>query len=522
MMLAGRFLQGIGVAGPRTITLALVRDRFEGREMARVMSLITVVFILVPVVAPAIGQTVLAVSGWRAIFGVYLATGLVATIWFALRQEETLPSERRIPLGLGRIVAATREVVGHRQSIGYTVASGLIFGALLGYLSSAQQILQQRSALGPRFPLFFAMVAIAIGAASFANASLVIRYGMRTLANLSLRGIFLVSVAFAAFAATSSGHPPLWWLMAYLMTSFFGIGLLFGNLNALAMQPLGHIAGTGAAIVGATSMLISLVLGTWIGQSYNGTVLPLVIGFAALSACAMLVSWWAEVVVHISPTRERWPQPKRRLAESADVDSFMRLSQAVNIADLRRMAQSRLPPVVFDYIDGGAEDEITLRDNERAFADVTFRPRQCVETPNPDLRTTVLGTTFDLPFLLAPLGFCRMFYPRGESVAARRRTRPGRPTSCPRSPGSGSKTSAPIRPVRSGISSTCRAGEPLPKRRWRVHAPPAIRCLSSRSIRRSAACASAISVAAQVRSAEGRACARCCRTSGSSRRIRDG
>jgi L-lactate dehydrogenase (cytochrome) len=97
----------------------------------------------------------------------------------------------------------------------------------------------------------------------------------------------------------------------------------------------------------------------------------------------------------------------------------MRLSRVVNIADLRRMAQRRLPPVVFDYIDGGAEDEITLRANERAFADVTFRPRQCVETPNPDLRTTVLGTTFDVPFLLAPLGFCRMFYPRGESVAAR-------------------------------------------------------------------------------------------------------
>jgi isopentenyl diphosphate isomerase/L-lactate dehydrogenase-like FMN-dependent dehydrogenase len=97
----------------------------------------------------------------------------------------------------------------------------------------------------------------------------------------------------------------------------------------------------------------------------------------------------------------------------------MRLSQVVNIADLRRMAQRRLPPVIFDYIDGGAEDELTLRANERAFADVTFRPRQCVETPNPDLRTTVLGTTFDVPFLLAPLGFCRMFYPRGESVAAR-------------------------------------------------------------------------------------------------------
>jgi DHA1 family bicyclomycin/chloramphenicol resistance-like MFS transporter len=282
------------VAGPRTITLALVRDRFEGREMARVMSLITVVFILVPVVAPAIGQTVLALSGWRAIFGVYLATGLVATIWFAVRQEETLPRERRNPLAVGRIVAATREVVGNRQSIGYTVASGLIFGALLGYLSSAQQILQQEYSLGPRFPIFFAMVAISIGAASFTNASLVLRYGMRPLATWSLRGIFVVSIVFGAFATLSSGQPPLWGLMAYLMASFFGIGLLFGNLNALAMQPLGHIAGTGAAIVGATSMLISLVLGTLIGQSYNGTVLPLVIGFAALSASAMLVSWWAE------------------------------------------------------------------------------------------------------------------------------------------------------------------------------------------------------------------------------------
>jgi MFS transporter, DHA1 family, multidrug resistance protein len=298
MMLAGRFLQGIGVAGPRTITLALVRDRFEGREMARVMSLITVVFILVPVVAPAIGQTVLALSGWRAIFAVYLAIGLVATVWFAVRQEETLPRERRIPLTVGRIAAATREVVGNRQSIGYTVASGLIFGALLGYLSSAQQILQEEYSLGARFPIFFAMVAISIGAASFTNASLVLRYGMRPLATWSLRGIFVVSIVFGVIATMWSGQPPLWGLMAYLMTSFFGIGLLFGNLNALAMQPLGHIAGTGAAIVGATSMLISLVLGTLIGQSYNGTVLPLVIGFGALSASAMLVSWWAENGAH--------------------------------------------------------------------------------------------------------------------------------------------------------------------------------------------------------------------------------
>ncbi len=293
-MLAARFLQGFGVAGPRTITLALVRDRFEGREMARVMSLITVVFILVPIVAPAIWQTVLALSGWKAIFGVYLAMSLLVTIWFAARQEETLPRGRRIPLTVSRIAAAARDVVTNRQSIGYTVAAGLVFGALIGYLTSAQQILQQEYALGSRFPLYFAMVAFSIGVASFVNASLVLRYGMHALSNWSLRGIFLVSLVFAAVASAWSGQPPLWSLMAYLMASFFGIGLLFGNLNALAMQPLGHIAGTGAAIVGGMSMLLSLVLGTAIGQIYDGTVLPLVAGFAVLSACAMLVSWWAE------------------------------------------------------------------------------------------------------------------------------------------------------------------------------------------------------------------------------------
>ena len=296
LILAGRFLQGVGVAGPRTITLALVRDKFEGREMARVMSLIMGVFILVPIVAPALGQMVLAVLGWRAIFGVYLAMGLFAFVWFAARQDETLPVTRRMPFSLRRSAAAAREVLTNRRSIGYTVASGYVFGAFLGYLTSAQQILQQQYALGTQFPLYFALLAVAIGGASFLNAHLVVRYGMRALTTWSLRGICAVSIGFTAIAVIADGHPPLWMLMTYFMVSFFGIGLLFGNLNALAMQPLGHIAGTGAAIVGATSMLISLALGTWIGQSYNGTVLPLVVGFAVLSACSIVAAWWAELV----------------------------------------------------------------------------------------------------------------------------------------------------------------------------------------------------------------------------------
>jgi DHA1 family bicyclomycin/chloramphenicol resistance-like MFS transporter len=293
-MLAGRFLQGVGAAGPRTISIAIVRDAFEGRVMARVMSLIMAVFILVPVVAPTIGQAILAVSGWRAIFGVYLAVAVVAIAWFGLRQEETLPRHRRIPFSVERMAGAAREVVTHRLALGYTLAAGCVYGAFLGYLTSAQQILQQQYALGTRFPVYFAVLAIAIGGASFVNARLVVRHGMRKMSAWSLRLICTVSIVFTAIAAAASGHPPLLALMLYLMVSFFGIGLLFGNLNSLAMQPLGHIAGTGSAVVGGGAMLISLVVGTAIGQSYNGTVLPLVGGFALASALAIGAAQWAE------------------------------------------------------------------------------------------------------------------------------------------------------------------------------------------------------------------------------------
>jgi DHA1 family bicyclomycin/chloramphenicol resistance-like MFS transporter len=294
MMLAGRLLQGIGVAGPRTITIALVRDRFEGREMARVMSLVTAVFIMAPIIAPAIGQALLGAFGWRAVFVVYLVMGLVTSVWFGMRQEETLPVARRLPFSLRRLAGAARQVVTNRVTVCYTIAAGLVFGAFLGYLTSAQQILQEQYALGSQFVVYFAVLAVAIGGASLANAKLVLRYGMRPLSSWALWGIFTVSVVFSAISALASGHPPLGLLMAYLMISFFGIGLLFGNLTTLAMQPLGAIAGTGSAIVGASSMLISLTLGTIIGQIYNGTVLPLVVGFALLSLCSIVAAWFAE------------------------------------------------------------------------------------------------------------------------------------------------------------------------------------------------------------------------------------
>ena len=305
VMLVGRVLQGVGVGGPRAMTIALVRDRFEGRAMARVMSLVMAVFILVPVIAPSIGQVILRFAGWRTIFGVYLTLGLVLWIWFAWRQEETLAPERRLPFSVGSLVRGAREVLGNRLALGYTAAAGLVYGAFIGYLSSVQQILQEQYALGPRFPLYFSTLAVALGGASLCNARIVGLYGMRPLAGGALKFVFALSVVFLAFVASRAGHPPLWLLIAFLLASFFGIGLLFGNLNALAMQPLGHIAGIGAAVVGGSQTLISLAFGTAIGQSYDNTVLPLVAGFAVLSALAMAVMRVAEAHGYSNQTGEQ-------------------------------------------------------------------------------------------------------------------------------------------------------------------------------------------------------------------------
>ncbi|MGI9335868.1 MAG: multidrug effflux MFS transporter [Gammaproteobacteria bacterium] len=293
MMLAGRALQGFGAAGPRIVCVALVRDQYAGRPMARIMSFVMAVFILVPALAPAFGQGVLAVAGWRAIFVSLLAIALVSLIWFALSQPETLLAERRGAFSMARIAAGVRETCANREAFGYTVAAGFVFGAFVGYLNSAQQILQQQYALGVQFPLYFGVLALAIGGASVANARLVMRFGMRALSTRALIAVSGLSAGYLVVVWVSAGHPPLWSFMSYLMLVFFGVGMLFGNLNALAMEPLGHIAGVGAAVVGSLSTAMSLPLGVLIGQAYDGTVGPLVLGFALLALAALGAMRWA-------------------------------------------------------------------------------------------------------------------------------------------------------------------------------------------------------------------------------------
>ena len=294
MILVGRVIQGVGVAGPRIVSVALIRDRYKGRAMAQVMSFVMTVFILVPIIAPAFGQGILLFASWRAIFGAYLVLALITLVWFVFGQPETLAPNQRIPFSLQRIVMGIREVLANRISIGYTIAAGLIFGAFLGYLNSAQQIFQEQYGLGKLFPLYFAVLALSFGCASFLNARLVMRYGMRRLSTWASLTNSTLSIVFFAIAYMLAGHPPLWALMVFFLIVFFGVGMLFGNLNALAMEPLGHIAGVGAAVVGALTTTISLLLGILIGQSYNGTVLPLVGGFAVLTLTSVLVMRWAE------------------------------------------------------------------------------------------------------------------------------------------------------------------------------------------------------------------------------------
>lgn len=294
ILLMGRFLQGIGVSAPRAVTLALVRDQYEGRAMARVMSFVMTVFILVPMIAPIMGQGILMFTGWRSIFGSFVLLAVIVLIWFAIRQPETLASENRVPFSLKRIIKTTIQIIKIRPALGFTVTAGLVSGAFIGYLNSAQQIFQEQYGLGDLFSFYFSAIAFSIGLASFLNARLVGKFGMRLLVNRSLVVITGLSVLILVLILILAGQPPLWLLTVYLMTTFFCIGILFGNMNALAMEPLGNVAGLGSAIVGSLSTLISAVLGTMIGQAYNGTVLPLIVGMGVLAGLSILVVRWAD------------------------------------------------------------------------------------------------------------------------------------------------------------------------------------------------------------------------------------
>jgi DHA1 family bicyclomycin/chloramphenicol resistance-like MFS transporter len=287
--LLGRFLQGLGVASPKVVSIALIRDLYVGKAMARVMSFMMTIFILVPVLAPGLGQLVLMVSEWRSIFIIFLLLAIVLSIWFGVRMPETLVQEKRRPMTLDYLVNSSKEVLTHPTAMGYTLLSGIVFGAFMGYLNLAQPILQQQYQLGEQFPIYFGGLAAAIGLSTLVNARLLSRFGMQLLSLIALGSIVILSLLYLPVVHWFDGQPPLVTLICYLLLVFFSVGLLFGNLSALAMEPLGHIAGIGAGLVSSLSTLLGVIPGVIIGQLYNNTLYPMVIGYLILFSLGFLV-----------------------------------------------------------------------------------------------------------------------------------------------------------------------------------------------------------------------------------------
>jgi DHA1 family bicyclomycin/chloramphenicol resistance-like MFS transporter len=289
MMLVGRFLQGFGAAAPRYISVAMVRDRHSGAAMARVMSFVILVFLLVPMLSPGIGQLVLLIASWRAIFVAFVICGVLSGIWLWCRQEETLLPENRRPFSFAALGNAAGQVLRHPIAMGYTIASGLNYGIFIIYLNTSQQIFAEEYAQGAYFPLWFAFFASGFALAMVVNARLVSLCGMRRLSSLALRMLVIISVLFLGVCLLLEGHPPIWALALFLFTGCFFSGLLLANFNAIIMEPLGGVAGMGAAISGTLSSAIAILCGGCIGLLYQGTVIPLVAGFAGLSTMALVV-----------------------------------------------------------------------------------------------------------------------------------------------------------------------------------------------------------------------------------------
>ncbi len=288
-MLIGRFVQGLGAAGPRTASTAMVRDLYQGRAMARVMSFVMAVFILVPAVAPSLGQGVAHFWGWQAVFGLFIAVALWAFVWMGLRQPETNPPQNRHAFSWGDLARATKTVASHKETLRFTLIGGLMFTSFIAYLSSAQQVFEQVFAQVETFPIYFALMALSIGAASFVNAKLVMRLGMHRLTSIALSAITLISFAYLGLILLFPEAVSLGSFLVWGVVTFFFVGLVFGNVNALAMEPMGKVAGVAAAMIGAASSIISVGLGIPLARLFDGSIIPLIAGFAVLNLANLII-----------------------------------------------------------------------------------------------------------------------------------------------------------------------------------------------------------------------------------------
>jgi DHA1 family bicyclomycin/chloramphenicol resistance-like MFS transporter len=286
-LLLARMLQGFGTSATRVIATSIVRDCYAGRRMASVMSLAMMIFIAVPVLAPSLGQLMMLWVDWRGIFVVLLLYGAVVLTWSALRMPETVPLSERKPLEIAAVFSAFRQTLTNGQTLGYALAAGCVVGALFGFVFCSQQVFTGIFKLGPYFPVAFAAAAIGTAIAGFLNSRFVGRLGMRRISHGALIGF--VAVAGIMLAAARLQMLPVSLFIALSAGMMFAFGLMFANFTALAMEPQGHIAGTASSLFGSITTLLGIGIGTAIGQSYDGTLLPFTTGFFLCTLAALAI-----------------------------------------------------------------------------------------------------------------------------------------------------------------------------------------------------------------------------------------
>ena len=289
-----RFVQGIGSASTRVISVSIVRDIYGGRQMAEVMSLIMMVFMVAPVIAPGTGQIVMLFGDWHLIFIFMAVAAAVIALWAALRLPETLDPADRRPFTIASVAQGFRIVLTNRLALCYTLASTFIFGALFGFINSAQQVYVGIYGLGYWFSVAFAAVAAFMSFASFLNAKLVGRFGIRRLSHGALMAF--LGITFVWFLGHLFGPSPMPFPLFFIFfaLAMFNFGWIGSNFNSLAMEPLGHVAGTASSVLGFMGTVGGALIGAGIGQAFDGTALPMVGGFFGVSLAGLIFVLIAE------------------------------------------------------------------------------------------------------------------------------------------------------------------------------------------------------------------------------------
>ncbi len=293
LVLAARLFQGIGAAGPRVVTLAIIRDLFSGREMAKIVSFVMMVFTLVPAIAPTLGAGIIAMSSWRGIFFAFIVFSMISILWVGLRLPEPLARQDRRPLRLALLWSGLREMMRLPVVRASIIIQCFSFAALFATISSVQQIYDITFGRGDEFPYWFGAIALLSGSAGFLNARVVMRLGMRYIVTFALGAqILLSSMMILADLSLPIGTLLFAVFLAWNTSIFFQVGLSLGNLNAMAMEPLGHMAGTAASVMGAIATVCGAALAVPIGLAFNGTPLPLAMGVCAFSIAGFAVILW--------------------------------------------------------------------------------------------------------------------------------------------------------------------------------------------------------------------------------------